>query len=156
MKHGTWDLLTHCVEGVLLTLVWKKENPMVWMALQLTLKRTSFCVWLFFLFGAQVIADNCWHCQISSGELPKPFNFPAPAGKWDLFHQPPCKRSVLTRLRAGGLPSAGGASEPCPPAQQNCSFATLRVLLPGHCLPSGLPGRVPAGTLILRNLLCSP
>lgn len=78
----------------------------------LTLKHTSFYVWWFFLCGAQVITYNRLHCQVSSGELPKPFNFPAPAGKWDLFRQPPCKRDVLTRLRAGGLPSAGGPWSP--------------------------------------------
>lgn len=39
-----------------------------------------------------------------------------------------------------------GASKPCPPAQQNCSYATLRALLPVHCLPSGLPaGKSPRG-----------
>lgn len=111
MYQGSWGLFTHCIEGVLLKLVWKK-GPHGLDGTALTLKHTSFYVWWFFLCGAQVIAYNRLHCQVSSGELPKPFNFPAPAGKWDLFRQPPCKRDVLTRLRAGGLPSAGGPWSP--------------------------------------------
>lgn len=127
-------------------LLGSRRKGLAWMALQLTLKQPSFYVWLFFLFGAQVIAYNHLHCQISSGELPEPFNCPAPAGKWDLFGQPPCKLNVLTRLRAGELPSAEGPASP--------------VLLPSKTapiLPLGfyyLAVVCPLGSLGVSQLCC--
>lgn len=44
---------------------------------------------VIFPSGAQVITHMAFPTSI--GELAKPFNCPAPTGKWDLLSQPPCK-----------------------------------------------------------------
>lgn len=114
-----------------------------------------FYTGLFFLLGAQVITHIAF--QISSGELPKPFNFPAPTGKWDLFSQPPCKENTVISLQTRELPNVGKPASFVLLSSRNAPVPSLRLYLSIMC-PSGLPGSAPARMLwgdSLETLHCS-